>query len=113
MEETLPRQISVHELARKLKANESVYLLDVRSPGEHELVALPNSAFIPLNELPARIHEIQPSSGATVVAYCHHGIRSLHAVAFLEQAGLANVVSLAGGIDAWSREIDPRLPRYS
>ena len=108
----MPRQITVHDLDRKLKANEPVYLLDVRSPGEHQLVALPDSVLIPLNELPARAAEIQPPPGATVVAYCHHGIRSLHAAAFLEQSGLGNVVSLAGGIDAWSREIDAGVRRY-
>jgi adenylyltransferase/sulfurtransferase len=108
----LPRQITVHDLAQKLKANEPVYLLDVRSPGEHQFVALPNSVLIPLHELPNRVTEIQPPPGATVVAYCHHGIRSLHAAAFLEQSGLANLVSLAGGIDAWSREVDASVRRY-
>jgi len=108
----MPRQITVHDLDRKLKANEPVYLLDVRSPGEHEFVALPKSVLLPLHELPDRVAEVQPPPGATVIAYCHHGIRSLHAAAFLEQSGHANVVSLAGGIDAWSREIDPSVRRY-
>ena len=108
----MPRQITVHDLARMIEAKEPVYLLDVRAPVEHEFAALPDSVLIPINELPARAAEIQPPPGATVVAYCHHGIRSLHAAAFLQQAGFENVVSLAGGIDAWSREIDPGVRRY-
>jgi adenylyltransferase/sulfurtransferase len=108
----MPRQITVHDLAQMRAAKAPLYMLDVRSLGEHQLVALPESVLIPLHELPARVAEIQPPPGATVVAYCHHGIRSLHAAAFLEQAGHANVVSLAGGIDAWSREIDPSVRRY-
>ena len=106
------QQISVQSLASKLSAGEPVYLIDVRQPWEHETVALPGSVLIPLHELPARLEEIQPPEGALVVAYCHHGIRSLSAAAFLEQAGVKPVASLAGGIDAWSLHIDPRLPRY-
>jgi rhodanese-related sulfurtransferase len=108
----LPRQIDVQELARKLAAGEAVYLLDVRQPWEHETAALPRSVLLPLPELPARLPEVQPPAGALVVVYCHHGIRSLSAAAFLERHGLSDVVSLAGGIDAWSCAIDPAIPRY-
>jgi adenylyltransferase/sulfurtransferase len=106
------QQISVEELAAKLAAGEPVFLLDVRQPWEHEMAALPASLLIPLRELPERTAEIQPPRGALVVVYCHHGIRSLSAAAFLEQAGIRPVVSLAGGIDAWSSQVDPRIPRY-
>ncbi len=108
----MPRQIDVHELVRKFAAQEPVYLLDVRQPWEHETAALPGSVLVPLNELPARAGAIEPPDGALVVVYCHHGIRSLSAVAFLERLGITNAVSLAGGIDAWSCEVDPRVPRY-
>ena len=53
-----------------------------------------------------------PPTGALLVVYCHHGIRSMSAAQFLERAGFTNVVSLAGGIDAWSVEVDPKVPRY-
>jgi rhodanese-related sulfurtransferase len=102
----------VRELQRKLAAGEPIYLIDVRQPWEHEVVALPDSLLIPLGELPARSAEIQPPAGALIVAYCHHGIRSLSAAALLEQLGIGPAVSLAGGIDAWAREIDPSMPRY-
>jgi adenylyltransferase/sulfurtransferase len=106
------REIDVHQLAAKFAANEPVYLLDVRQPWEHQLAALPGSRLIPLNQLAARTDEVQPPAGCTVVVYCHHGIRSRSGAALLERLGVPNVFSLAGGLDAWSVEIDPRVPRY-
>lgn len=106
------QQISVSELAQKLRAGEPVYLVDVRQAWEHETAALPGSVLIPLNELQERADEIAPPKGTLVVAYCHHGVRSLSAAALLEQAGHETVASLRGGIEAWSLEIDPRMPRY-
>jgi rhodanese-related sulfurtransferase len=108
------REIRVRELADRLAAGESVYLIDVRQPWEHETAALPDSQLVPLDQLPFRAGEIQPPEGALVVVYCHHGIRSRSAAALLEHLGLAGLgaFSLAGGIDAWSREIDPKVPRY-
>ena len=105
-------EISPNDLAAKLKRGEPVWLLDVRNPWEHDLVRLPDQALIPLPELPERLDEIRPENGALVVAYCHHGVRSLSAAAILRQAGVRDAVSLAGGIDLWSRAIDPSLPRY-
>jgi rhodanese-related sulfurtransferase len=87
-------------------------LLDVRQAWEHELAALPDSLLIPLDELLARVGEISPAPDALVVVYCHHGVRSLHGAALLQAMGHRHVASLAGGIDAWSREVDARVPRY-
>ena len=105
-------QITPADLARKLAAGEPVYLLDVRELGEHAFCRLPGDTLIPLGELVARATEIEPPAGVPVVAYCHHGVRSLRAVGFLRTQGFDTAVSLAGGIDAWSREIDPGIPRY-
>lgn len=106
------QQITPHDLAARLQAGEPTWLLDVRQPWEHEICALPGSVLVPLSMLAARLEELQPPPGALVVAYCHHGIRSLSAAALLEQAGIHPVVSLHGGIDAWSLRIDPQVPRY-
>jgi rhodanese-related sulfurtransferase len=106
------KQITSHELADRLRAGAPTYLLDVRQPWEHKTAALPNSVLIPLNELPARAAEVAPPAGALVVVYCHHGIRSLHGANFLRRAGVEDVASLAGGIEAWSCEVDPAVPRY-
>jgi rhodanese-related sulfurtransferase len=105
-------QITVHQLAEKLAAGEPVYLLDVRQPEEHAIAALPDSTLIPLGELPGRIGDVNPRAGALVVVYCHHGIRSLTGTHLLQQAGFEPAASLAGGIDAWSRLVDPAVPRY-
>ena len=107
------RQISPEDVKAKLDAGEPVYLLDVRQPEEHALCRLPDSHLIPLGELPHRAGEVEPPAGAAVVVYCHHGIRSLSGAAILQQtAGLDNVYSMAGGIEAWSVRIDPAVPRY-
>src|SRR5262245_196395 len=106
------RQITVRELADKLRAGEAVHLVDVRQPWEHETAALPESQLIPVNELSNRSDEIRPTAGSLVVVYCHHGIRSLSAAAILQQLGFPDVASLAGGIDAWSMHVDPSVPRY-
>src|SRR5437764_10531553 len=111
-EADMVRQISVRQLAERLAAGEPVYLLDVRQPWEHETAALPGSRLIPLNELPARAGEVDPPDGAAVVVYCHHGVRSLSGAALLERLGFRDVASLAGGIAAWSRFVDPAVPRY-
>ena len=91
---------------------DSIYLIDVRQPWEHELARLPDDILVPLDELAERTDDITPPAGALVVTYCHHGIRSLNAAAILAKLGHANVASLAGGIDAWSLLVDPAVPRY-
>ncbi len=108
----MPREITVKQLKERLDANAPVYLIDVRQPWEHDAAALPNSLLLPLNQLLARAAEVVPPEGATVVVYCHHGIRSLSGAALLERLGLKDVVSLAGGIDAWSLTVDSAVPRY-
>lgn len=107
------RQISPEDVKAKLDIGEPVYLLDVRQPEEYAICRLPGSHLIPLGELPHRAGEVEPPAGAAVVVYCHHGIRSLSGAAILQQAaGLGDVYSMAGGIEAWSARIDPAVPRY-
>ena len=96
----------------RLAVGEPTWLLDVRQPWEHATASLPGSHLIPLPDLPSHLDEVVPPEGALVVVYCHHGVRSLSAAAFLESLGRQNVASLAGGIDAWSLRIDPTVPRY-
>jgi adenylyltransferase/sulfurtransferase len=106
------REIDARDLAARLASGEATLLVDVREQWEHALVALPESVLVPLGELPARHREVAPEAGALVVTYCHHGIRSLQAAVFLAAHGHPDVVSLAGGIDAWARVVDPSLARY-
>lgn len=100
------------ELAGKLNSSNPPRLLDVREPEEHTFVALPNSTLIRLGELLSRADEIEDWRDEQIVVYCHHGIRSAQAVAQLRAIGFADVENLSGGIDRWTNEVDPTLPRY-
>jgi rhodanese-related sulfurtransferase len=91
-------------------AREQPLLLDVREPWEFQTVRLEKSTLMPLREVPARIAELD--ANAEVVVICHHGGRSLQAALFLERQGFANVHNLAGGVDAWARQVDPAMPVY-
>ena len=108
----MPAEITPQALAARLADGAPTYLLDVRQTWEHALVAIADSTLVPLDELPSRYRELDPPTGALVVTYCHHGVRSLNAAMFLAMQGWRDVVSLAGGIDAWARVVDPSLPRY-
>jgi rhodanese-related sulfurtransferase len=100
------------ELAEKLQTPNPPRLLDVRQPEEHAFAALPNSTLIPLDELMMRSDEIEEWKDEEIVIYCHHGIRSAQAVAQLRAIGFADVHNLSGGIDRWTSDVDPKLPRY-
>jgi rhodanese-related sulfurtransferase len=108
----MPKQITPSDLSVRMGAGQSILLLDVRDPEEHAFAKIDGSMLIPLAELIGRVGEVEPPDDVPIVVYCHHGIRSATGAALLERAGHANVLSLAGGIDAWSCEVDPSVPRY-
>ena len=108
----MPHAISPRQLNEKRANGDAIVLLDVRQGWERELASIPDSSFIPLGELMSRIDELPPPDHRMVVLYCHHGIRSLSGAAVLEQVGYRDVYSLTGGIDAWSCDVDPTVPRY-
>ncbi|MBK8727471.1 MAG: rhodanese-like domain-containing protein [Holophagaceae bacterium] len=84
-------------------------VVDVREEWEWALGHLPRAVHIPLGQLMARCDELDP--GRPVALYCHHGVRSLHGLAFLRHHGFENVVHLSGGTEAW-RRVDPAFPAY-
>src|SRR6476620_3580229 len=104
-------QIDVQQLAAKLKNPNPPVLLGVRTAREAQIASLPGSVLIPIQEFESREDELQALRGKEVGVYCHLGVRSLHGAAWLENLGIASS-SLRGGIDAWSVEIDPTVPRY-
>jgi len=105
-------EITPRDLAHQLANGSQIHLLDVRQPWENQIATLVGSKLIPMGELPYRTSELDGNAGWKLVVFCHHGIRSLSAAEYLERVGFQNVHSLAGGIDAWSCEIDPSIPRY-
>lgn len=104
------RQFRPAELAAYLRAGHTPQLLDVREPWEWERCHLPGATLIPMQELPARLKELDQT--AEIIVICHHGVRSFHAARYLETAGFDKVVNLAGGMAAWADEVDPAMPRY-
>ncbi len=104
-------QLSAPEVAEKLKAErERIVLLDVREPFERELAAIQPSLHIPMGEIAERIAEIPKDR--ELIVYCHGGSRSNMVAGYLAGHGFSSVANLAGGIDAWSVEVDPSVPRY-
>ena len=89
---------------------EKPVLLDVREPWEYEKAHIEGALLIPMRELPARVAQIDEAK--EVVAICHHGGRSMQVAMFLEKNGFKRVHNLVGGIDAWSRSVDPAVPLY-
>lgn len=102
--------MTVKELKALRDAQTPHLLLDVRQPEEHQICRIEGSTLIPLAELPRRLGDLPKDK--TIVVHCHHGGRSMQAVRFLREQGYETAVNLAGGIDAWSEEIDPSVPRY-
>jgi len=105
-------QIVPVELAAWLKSEQPPRLLDVRQPDEHAFASIAGSMLVPLPELAERADELSEWRDAEVVVYCHHGVRSAHAIGILRQLGFAKLVNLAGGIDRWSLDVDHGVPRY-
>jgi molybdopterin/thiamine biosynthesis adenylyltransferase/rhodanese-related sulfurtransferase len=108
-QETVPA-ISARELKRRLDAREPLQLIDVREIFEHEIARIDGAKLIPLMELAERTDELQ--RGLPIVIHCHSGQRSAQAVRLLRHLGFPNVYNLEGGIDAWSDEVDPSVPKY-
>jgi rhodanese-related sulfurtransferase len=106
------RTLSALDVAQ-LRADtpDKVFLLDVRELEEREAARIEPSTHIPLQEVPSRLSEIPRDR--TVVVYCHTGTRSAMVAGFLEAEGFRDIVNLAGGIEAWSVRVDPKVPRYS
>lgn len=108
-EQTVPA-ISVNELKRKMDAREAFDLVDVREPFEYEIARIDGAQLIPLGEIAERADELQ--RGQQIIVHCHSGGRSAEAVRLLQERGFTNVYNLEGGIDAWSDQIDPSVPKY-
>ncbi len=102
--------VSPTQLNDWLSNGERLTLLDVRNPEEWQICRIDGAKLIPVGELERRLHELDP--GDRIVVHCHRGPRSTRAVHLLRGAGYGSVFHLRGGIDAWSSEVDPSVPRY-
>lgn len=107
-----PLEITCSEVKSKLDSGDDFLLLDCRETDEYELVRLEGAQLIPMSELMTRVGELEPHKENEVVVHCHHGGRSAQVAMWLRGQGFQNVRSMAGGIDAWATDIDPKLARY-
>jgi molybdopterin/thiamine biosynthesis adenylyltransferase/rhodanese-related sulfurtransferase len=103
-------EITAPELQARRAHGDDIVLVDVREPNEYEIARIPDSILIPLNSLPERMSELD--SSREIVLSCHTGVRSMRALEFLYQSGFRKLKNLRGGIEAWSRQVDPSVPRY-
>ncbi|HEX8850927.1 MAG TPA: rhodanese-like domain-containing protein [Gemmatimonadaceae bacterium] len=101
--------VTPRELAELLRGDTPPFLLDVREPAENAHARIGGETLIPLRTLPTAVEDIPRDR--VVVVYCHHGARSARAVDFLRAHGI-DARNLTGGIDRWSIEVDPSVPRY-
>jgi len=104
-------EISAADYAELRKKPDAPLLLDCREPMEYEMARIEGAVLMPMGDVPSRAHqELDPDQHIVVV--CHHGQRSLHVALWLRQQGFESAQSLAGGIEEWSRAVDPSVPRY-
>ncbi len=89
-------------------------VLDVREPAELAVASVKPDGFelvtIPMGIIPVRLSELDPNQ--PIACLCHHGGRSMQVASFLQSRGFAHVANIAGGINAWSAELDPTIARY-
>jgi rhodanese-related sulfurtransferase len=104
-------EISVDQLKQQLASPNPPLLLDVREQWEFDTASIPGSKLMPMGDIPGRAHQ-ELDDEQHIAVLCHHGARSLNVTMWLRQQGFEKAQSVAGGIDAWSRAIDPTVPTY-
>jgi rhodanese-related sulfurtransferase len=108
-----PLETTPQEVQRRLRCGEKLALIDVREPSEFQIARIAGAELIPMRTVPAELSRLDAQAKeAPLIVICHHGVRSLHVVHWLREQGVSACQSLAGGIDRWSLEIDPAVPRY-
>ena len=106
-----PLEMTAREVKDRLDRGEPLKLLDVREPFEHEQARIEGAELVPMRTVPKHLEALR-AEARPIVVLCHHGMRSLQVVQWLRQQGIGDCTSMAGGIDAWSLEVDPTVGRY-
>jgi rhodanese-related sulfurtransferase len=107
-------EITPAEVKAALERGEHIRLIDVREPEEHAICQIEGAELIPMRTIPQHLQDLDSGDPAVTLLciFCHHGVRSLSVVDWLRRQDVTNCRSMAGGIDRWSREIDPEVRRY-
>jgi rhodanese-related sulfurtransferase len=103
-------EITPVEVKQRLDRGEKLMLIDVREPWEFDVCNITGAKLIPMGTVPANLQALDTDD--EIIVYCHHGVRSFDVTVWLRGQGVERAKSLAGGIDRWSLEIDPNVPRY-
>lgn len=103
-------EIAPREVKELLGRDDKVLFVDVREQWEYDTAHIESSVLIPLSAIPANLARLEAAE--ELVLFCHHGMRSLDAAAWLRTQGVEGARSMTGGIERWSAEIDPSVPRY-
>jgi rhodanese-related sulfurtransferase len=106
-----PLRITPREVKQRLEAGEKLRLIDVREPFEFRQAHIDGSELIPIRTVSHALPSLEAEE-APLIVFCHHGMRSLQVVSWLREQGVERSSSMEGGIDRWSLEIDPAVPRY-
>jgi rhodanese-related sulfurtransferase len=108
-----PLEISVQDVRQRLSSGEKLHLIDVREPHEFAIAKIEGAELVPMRQVPGELQDLTAKADeAPLIVFCHHGMRSLNVVHWLREQGVENCASMAGGIDAWSLQADPNVPRY-
>lgn len=103
-------EITARDLSARLKGPNPPLLVDVREQNEWRVCRIPGAELRPMSQIQSWITDLDPA--AELVLHCHSGVRSYQVAAYLKGLGFKDVKNLRGGIDAWSRDVDPSVPRY-
>jgi rhodanese-related sulfurtransferase len=107
-----PLEVDCQGVQQLRTAGQPLVLLDCREPEEYAIAKIDGSQLLPMSEIESRLSELEGQQAEPIVVYCHHGMRSAQVATWLRGQGFTGVQSMAGGIDRWSSEIDPKVPRY-
>jgi adenylyltransferase/sulfurtransferase len=112
IEQPLPLEVDCRAVHQKLNAGEDFLLLDCREADEYATAKIAQAKLIPMSEIADRLRELEPHRQRPIIVHCHLGGRSLRVTQWLREQGFSQAQNMAGGIDQWSQEIDPTIPRY-
>jgi rhodanese-related sulfurtransferase len=110
-------EIDIHSVQRwlaqgKNDSGKEIALIDCREPKEYDIAKIQGAILMPMGSWPPAQEALDALDGKLVVVHCHHGGRSLRVASWFRQNGHPDAMSMSGGIDQWSMEIDPNIPRY-
>jgi rhodanese-related sulfurtransferase len=108
----LPLEIDCRTAKQKLDAKADLLLVDCREQDEHDIASIAGAVLVPMSEIADRLNELEAHRDRPIVVLCHQGVRSRRVTHWLRAQGFTQAQNMTGGIDAWSQEIDPAVPRY-